>query len=35
MDGSSFVQKDTHFAGYAIVTLDAVIKNMTTASPDF
>jgi hypothetical protein len=34
-DGNSFVQKDTHFAGYAVVTLEAVIKNMTTASLDF
>jgi uncharacterized protein with LGFP repeats len=33
MDGNSFVWKDTHFAGYAVVTL--VIKNITTASPDF
>jgi hypothetical protein len=30
-----FVWKDTHFARYAVVTLDAVIKNMTTASWDF
>jgi hypothetical protein len=34
-DGNSFVQKDTHFAGYAVVTLEAVIKNTTTASWDF
>jgi hypothetical protein len=27
---SSFVWKDTHFARYVVVTLDAVIKNMTT-----
>jgi hypothetical protein len=42
MDGNSFVQKDTHFAQkdthfarYTVVTLDLVIKNMTTASRDF
>jgi hypothetical protein len=35
MDGNSFVWKDTHFTEYAAVTLDAVIKNMTTASQDF
>jgi hypothetical protein len=35
MDGNSFVQKDTHFAGYAVVTLDAIIKNMIIASWDF
>jgi hypothetical protein len=34
MDGNSFVWKDTCFARYAVVTLDAVIKNMTTASRD-
>jgi hypothetical protein len=34
-DGNSFVWKDAHFAGYAVLTLDAVIKNMTTASQDF
>jgi hypothetical protein len=28
-------KKDTHFAGYAVVTLDAVFKNMTTATQDF
>jgi hypothetical protein len=30
IDGNSFVRKDTHFAGYAVVTLDTVIKNTTT-----
>jgi hypothetical protein len=35
MDGNSFVPKDTRFAGYAVVTLEAVIKNITTASWDF
>jgi hypothetical protein len=35
MDGNSFVQKDTHFTGYAVVTLDTVIKNTATASLDF
>jgi hypothetical protein len=34
-DDNSFVQKDTHLAGYAVVTLDTVIKNTTTASQDF
>jgi hypothetical protein len=34
-DANSFVQKDTQFARYAVVTLDAVIKSMTTASQDF
>jgi hypothetical protein len=34
-DGNSFVPKDTRFAGYAVVTLEAVIKNTTTASQDF
>jgi hypothetical protein len=32
MDGNSFVQRDTRFARYAVVTLDAVVKNTTTAS---
>jgi hypothetical protein len=35
MDASSFVQKHTYFARYAVVTLDTVIKNMITASWDF
>jgi hypothetical protein len=26
-DGSSFVQKDTRFAGYTVVTLDAVTET--------
>jgi hypothetical protein len=34
-DGNSFVQKDTHFVRYAVVTLDAVTKNTTIASQDF
>jgi hypothetical protein len=34
-DGNSFDCKDTHFARYTVVTLDAVIKNITTASWDF
>jgi hypothetical protein len=25
-DGSSFIQDGTHFAGYAIITLDSVIE---------
>jgi hypothetical protein len=35
MDGNSFAWKDTCFGRYAVVTLDTVIKNMTTASQDF
>jgi hypothetical protein len=35
MDGNSFVWKDTCFARYAVVTLDTVSKNTTTASQDF
>jgi hypothetical protein len=31
-DGNSFAQKDTRFARCAVVTLDAVIKNTTTAT---
>jgi hypothetical protein len=31
MNGNSFVRKDTRFARYAVVTLDAVIKNMIIA----
>jgi hypothetical protein len=33
-DGKSLVWKDTCIAKYAVMTLDAVIKNMTTASLD-
>jgi hypothetical protein len=33
-DGNSFVREDTHFAGYAVVTLHTVFKNMTTVSRD-
>jgi hypothetical protein len=32
-DGSSFIQDGTHFAGYAIITLDSVIES--TASCNF
>jgi hypothetical protein len=34
-DGNSFVQKDTRFGRYTVVTLDNAIKNTTTASQDF